>query len=92
MSTTTWQQKRGKLARRSKDLPADHPELVELRRDLHADRLAETIKKVVAQAPPFTAEQVTRLRVLLEPARVELSRETVVSERLNELDGGAPDA
>ena len=66
MSTeTTWKQTRGRLARKSQDLPADHPELVELRRDLHAERLAEHIEHVVAQAPPFTPEQVAKLRVLL---------------------------
>ncbi len=73
MPTTTWKQKRGKLARLSQDLPADHPELVELRRDLAADRLGEYIEKVVAQAPPFTREQVDQLRVLLEPARRDLA-------------------
>jgi excisionase family DNA binding protein len=38
-----------------------------------ADRLGEHIKQVVAQAPPFTREQVDQLRVLLEPARRELA-------------------
>lgn len=99
MSTNTWQQTRGKLARKSKDLPSNHPELAELRRDLHAARLAETIKKVVAQAPPFTPEQVAQLRVLLEPARAELTasssrnsepegRQAAVADRLAELGDG----
>jgi hypothetical protein len=72
---TTWKQKRGKLARLSQDLPANDPRLVDLRRDLAADRLAEHIKNVVAQAPPFTREQADQLRVLLEPARRELTAE-----------------
>jgi hypothetical protein len=72
-TTTTWKQKRGKLARLSQSLPADHPQLVALRRDLYADRLAEHIKNIVDQAPPFTQEQVAQLRVLLEPARRELA-------------------
>lgn len=31
------------------------------------------VKTVVAQAPPLTAEQAARLRVLLEPARRDLA-------------------
>jgi len=73
--TTTWKRTRGRLARLSKDLPAGHPQLATLRRDLAAERLAEHIAKVVAQAPPFTQDQVDRLRVLLEPARCELGAE-----------------
>lgn len=66
---TTWRQDRGRLARLSKDLPHKHPELVELRRELRAKRLAEYIEKVLAAAPPLTDEQRTRLAELLRPVR-----------------------
>ncbi|MCQ4364564.1 hypothetical protein KQR54_26145 [Mycobacterium gordonae] len=69
--------------------PTDDPEVEAARRDLAAAKAAEVIKKLVAQAPPFTPEQVAQLRVLLEPARAELSRATAVADRLAELDGGA---
>jgi hypothetical protein len=64
-TTTTWKQKRGRLARLSKDLPADDPQLVALRRDLAADRLAEHIEKVVSEAPPLTMEQRDRIAAIL---------------------------
>jgi hypothetical protein len=38
-------------------------------RNLAAAKIADYIQKTVATAPPFTPEQVDRLRVLLEPAR-----------------------
>jgi hypothetical protein len=72
VSTTTWKNKRARIARLSKDLPAKHPKLVELRRDLAVQRLGEYIEKVVAAAPPFTAEQIDQLRILLEPVRRDL--------------------
>ncbi|MCU1615952.1 MAG: hypothetical protein JWO98_3492 [Frankiales bacterium] len=36
--------------------------------------VAEYVRRVVAEAPPLTSEQVSRLRVLLEPARRDLAR------------------
>jgi hypothetical protein len=62
---TTWKQDRGRLARKSKDLPAKHPDLIALRRDIRAKRLAEYIEKVLATAPPLTDDQRTRLAELL---------------------------
>jgi hypothetical protein len=64
-ATTTWKQKRGRLARLSQNLPADDPELSALRRDIAADRLAEHIEKVVSQAPPLTVEQRDRIAAIL---------------------------
>ncbi|WP_261880077.1 hypothetical protein [Mycobacterium marinum] len=63
----------GRIAALSRSRPADDPELQAARRDLGAATIAAAIKKIVAQAPPFTAEQVAQLRVLLEPARAELT-------------------
>lgn len=62
--------KRGLLARRSQDLPPDHPELVALRTELKLDRAAEYISKLIAETPPLTDEQRTRLTELLKPVRV----------------------
>ncbi|GJO36593.1 hypothetical protein NJB1604_00150 [Mycobacterium marinum] len=73
----------------SRSRPADDPEYVAVRRDLAAAQIADHIRRVVAQAPPFSAAQVAQLRVLLEPARAELSRETAVADRLAELGGDA---
>lgn len=54
---------RGKLAIETRWRPdEDH---TELRRDYTAERLAEHIAKVVAEAPPLTAEQRDRLAGLL---------------------------
>jgi hypothetical protein len=39
------------------------------RRNLAEAKVARYIEQVVSSAPPFTPEQVDRLRVLLEPAR-----------------------
>ncbi len=39
----------------------------EARRDLHATRLEEHVKRVVAQAPPLTPEQVARVVDPLRP-------------------------
>jgi hypothetical protein len=66
---TTWQQDRGRLARLSKDLPAKHPDLIKLRRNVRAKRAAEYLQKVLAAAPPLTDEQRTRLAELLKPVR-----------------------
>jgi hypothetical protein len=48
-------------------------ELENAYRDLEFAKVADYIQKTVAVAPPFTPEQVDRLRVLLEPARRDLA-------------------
>jgi hypothetical protein len=45
--------------------PADDPELLEARRNLKAVGLEEHVAKVVAEAPPLTDEQRTRISALL---------------------------
>jgi hypothetical protein len=57
---------RGRIAGLSRRSP-DDPELVDARRDLAAERLAEHIRKTVDGAPPLTAEQRDRLALLLRP-------------------------
>jgi hypothetical protein len=65
VTSTTWQQKRGQLARQSKDLPPGHPKLEELRRDIRAERLAEQVKEVVEASPPLTDSQIDRIVAIL---------------------------
>ena len=67
MSTTfpTWEHERAVLARRTREVGADHPTVADARRDFRAARLAAYIEKVVAQAPPLTNEQRDRLALLL---------------------------
>jgi len=67
---TTWKQTRGKLARRSRDLPPGHPEIVKLRTDLKVDRAAEYIQKLLDEAPTLDDAQRNRLAELLRPVRV----------------------
>lgn len=56
---------RGRVAALTRSRTPDDPELVSARRDLAAERIAEHIAKVVAEAPPLSAEQRDRLAVLL---------------------------
>ena len=65
---TDWRSPRARIAALSRSRPADDPDLVEARRDLHAARLAEHITRVVDAAPPLTDEQRDRLAVLLRPS------------------------
>lgn len=66
---TTWMRKRGLLARKSRDLPSDHPEIVSLRTELKIDRAEEYLTALIADNP-LTDEQRTRLTELLKPVRV----------------------
>ena len=64
-----WMRKRGMLARKSRDLPPDHPEIRALRTELKVDRAEESLAKLIAENP-LTDEQRTRLAELLKPVRV----------------------
>ena len=63
--TTTWEQKRGKLARLSQKLPPGAPELEELRAELKAQRLEEHVAKAIASAPPLSEDQLARVAAIL---------------------------
>lgn len=65
----SWKQARAKLANLSRTADRDDPRLADLRRDIRAGRLEEYVKSVLAEAPPLTDEQRTRLAELLRPAR-----------------------
>lgn len=56
---------RGKIAALSRSRTSDDPELIEARRALRAEVLAEHVRAVVAQAPPLTDEQRERIAALL---------------------------
>ena len=71
MPETSLATRRAELARaeRQKHLNPGDPERVErasqLRRDYAAEKLAEYVAKVVAQAPPLTPAQRDRVAILL---------------------------
>lgn len=63
--SATWTHERARVASLSRSRTADDPELVEARRNLRTERLADYIKRTVDAAPPLTADQRDRLAVLL---------------------------
>jgi hypothetical protein len=80
-------QKRGLLARLSRDLPRDHPEIVALRTEIKLDRAEEYIEKLLATAPPLTDEQRTRLAELLKPVRISTTERP--ADNASDADGNA---
>jgi len=56
---------RARIGALSRDRKPDDPELLEARRQLRAERLAEHVKRVVAQLPPLTDEECQRIAALL---------------------------
>lgn len=86
----TWTHYRARIAALSRDREPGDPELLNARRDLRAARAEQYIEKILAEAPPLTAEQRDRLAELLRPARQPApDRNTVVQSRIAELEGGA---
>lgn len=65
----TWTQARSQLANATKRHGANSPQAQEARQHLRALRLEDHVTKVLAQAPPLTDEQRTKLAELLAPAR-----------------------
>lgn len=61
---------RAKIAGLSRDRKPDDPQLVEARRNLRAEMLAEHVRKVVDQAPPLSTEQRHRIAALLRGVSV----------------------
>jgi hypothetical protein len=60
-----WTNTRAKVAALSRSRSADDAELATARRDLAAERLAEHVQRVVANAPPMTDEQRVKIAALL---------------------------
>jgi len=61
----SWTQERARVASLSRSRKSDDPELIEARRNMRAERLAEHVARVVAEAPPLTDEQRERIAALL---------------------------
>ena len=61
----SWTTERGRVAALSRSRSADDPDLLNAKRNLRAERLADHVAKAVAEAPPFTEAQVERLTLLL---------------------------
>jgi hypothetical protein len=61
----SWTQQRARVAALTRSRPPDDPELVEARRDLAAEGIAQHIAKVVAKAPPLTSAQRDRIAAIL---------------------------
>jgi hypothetical protein len=61
----SWQAERARLAFLTRSREPDDPDLVEARRNLRAERLAEHVRKVVAGAPKLTPEQRDRIAAIL---------------------------
>lgn len=64
---STWKAERSRVASLTRSRAADDPDLLDARRRLKTERLAERIREVVDSAPPLTDEQRTRLAGLLSP-------------------------
>lgn len=62
---STWKSERARVASLARFRPSNDPALVDAKRDLRAERLAEHVARVVAQAPPLTDEQRERIAALL---------------------------
>lgn len=68
--STTWASHRGRVAAlercvKSGERRPDDPELINARRNLRFERLAEHVARVVAESPALTDSQLTRIAALL---------------------------
>jgi hypothetical protein len=61
----SWTHERARVASLSRSRTTDDPELVDARRNLRAERLADYIKRTVDAAPPLSPEQRSRLALIL---------------------------
>lgn len=61
----SWTAHRARVASLSRSRTANDPDLIAARQALKAARLADHIRRTVAEAPPLTAEQRDRLALLL---------------------------
>lgn len=62
----SWTTERARVASLTRSREPDDPELVAARRNLRAERLADHVAKIVAEAPPLTPEQIDRIAGLLK--------------------------
>lgn len=81
---------RARVGALSRSRPADDPEFIDAKRALSEAKITAFVERVLAQAPPLTDEQRTRLAELFRPARPHTSdRRSVIADRIAEIDGGA---
>lgn len=66
----SWTSERARVASLSRSRSADDPELLDARRNLRTERLAEHIARVVDEAPPLTPEQRDKLALILRGGQV----------------------
>ena len=64
---SSWTHERARIAALTRSRSADDPDLVNARRNLKAERLADYITRVVDTMPPLTPAQRDRLALLLRP-------------------------
>jgi hypothetical protein len=109
----SWTRERAKVAALSRcvatgERPADDPELLEARRNMRALRLEEHVQKVIAEAPPLTAEQRDHIAAILRggggapPGLIAAAQsgvatspsksESIEAARIAELDSGGDHA
>lgn len=62
----SWTHERARVASLSRSRDKDDPELLDARRNLRAERLADYIRDTVDRAPALSAEQRSRLALLLQ--------------------------
>ncbi len=62
---SNWTHERARVASLTRSREPDDPELVDTRRNLRTERLADYIRRTVDAAPPLTADQRHRLASLL---------------------------
>ncbi len=62
---SSWTHERARVASLTRSRKPDDPELVDARRNMRTERLAEYIKRTVDAAPPLTEDQRDRLALLL---------------------------
>jgi hypothetical protein len=62
---SSWTSERARVASLSRSRSADDPELLSAKGRLRAERLAQHVARVVAEAPPLTPEQRDRIAALL---------------------------
>ena len=70
----SWTAERARVASLSRSRDPQDPDLIEARRNLRCLRLEDHIRKVIAEAPPLSDDQRSRLAGLLRDAQTRVRR------------------
>ena len=65
MPSVSWTHERARVASLTRSRTADDPDLLDARRNLKAERLADYIRRTVDAAPPLSPAQRDKLALLL---------------------------